>query len=154
VRDELLLLKSFTGLANIACTSAGVSVGGLFQETDLEAELNRVELNCAGTVQLANHFVLQMTERGAGKILFTASIAGEMVAPGEVVSAATKAFVLSFAPSLRYELKDTEVTGRLYSLAPPTQTSSIAQEGTISRLARRANGRASQAMLPGKESTL
>jgi uncharacterized protein len=36
---------------------------------------------------------------GEGKILFTASIAGEMVAPREAVYAATKAFVLSFAHS-------------------------------------------------------
>jgi short-subunit dehydrogenase len=46
----------------------------------------------------------------AGKILFTASIAGEMVAPREAVYAATKAFDLSLAHSLRYELRDTNVT--------------------------------------------
>jgi short-subunit dehydrogenase len=68
---------------DIACINAGVGVGGLFSETDLEAELNMIELNCAGTVQLAKLVVGQMTELGAGKILFTASIAGEMVAPRE-----------------------------------------------------------------------
>ena len=60
-----------------------------------------VELNCTGTVQLAKLVVQQMAELNAGKILFTASIAGEMVAPREAVYAATKAFVLSFAHSLR-----------------------------------------------------
>ena len=41
-----------TGLGrklDIACINAGVGVGGLFVETDLDAELNMVELNCAGT---------------------------------------------------------------------------------------------------------
>src|ERR1700710_1762155 len=106
---------------DIACINAGVGVGGLFSETDLDAELNMVELNCVGTVQLAKLVVRQMTASGAGKILFTASIAGEMVAPREAVYAATKAFVLSFAHSLRYELKETGIT--VTALQPgPTDT--------------------------------
>jgi short-subunit dehydrogenase len=94
---------------DIACLNAGIGVGGLFQETDLETELQMVNLNCVGTIQLAKYIVQDMVTRNAGKILFTASIAGEMVAPREAVYAATKAFVLSFAHSLRYELRDTGV---------------------------------------------
>ena len=106
---------------DIACINAGVGVGGLFSETDLEAELNMVELNCVGTVQLAKAVVRQMRELNAGRILFTASIAGEMVAPREAVYAATKAFVLSFSHSLRYELKETGVM--VTALQPgPTDT--------------------------------
>ena len=106
---------------DVACINAGVGVGGLFSETDLDAELNMVELNCVGTVQLAKLVVRQMRELNAGKILFTASIAGEMVAPREAVYAATKAFVLSFAHSLRYELKETGIS--VTALQPgPTDT--------------------------------
>ena len=106
---------------DVACINAGVGVGGLFAETDLDAELNMVQLNCAGTVHLAKKVVQQMVGAGAGKILFTASIAGEMVAPREAVYAATKAFVLSFAQSVRYELKDSGVT--VTALQPgPTDT--------------------------------
>ena len=106
---------------DVACINAGVGVGGLFQETDLDTEINMVELNCTGTIHLAKHVVRQMTAVNAGKILFTASIAGEMVAPREAVYAATKAFVLSFAHSLRYELRDTGIT--VTALQPgPTDT--------------------------------
>jgi short-subunit dehydrogenase len=106
---------------DVACINAGVGVGGLFKETELDAELNMVNLNCASTVHLAKYVVRHMTNRGEGKILFTASIAGEMVAPREAVYAATKAFVLSFAHSLRFELKDTGVT--VTALQPgPTDT--------------------------------
>ena len=106
---------------DIACINAGVGVGGLFSETDLEAELNMVSLNCAGTVQLAKYVVHHMLARNEGRILFTASIAGEMVAPREAVYAATKAFDLSFAHSLRYELRDTGVS--VTALQPgPTDT--------------------------------
>jgi short-subunit dehydrogenase len=106
---------------DIACINAGVGVGGLFVETGLDAELNMVELNCVGTVHLAKHVVQHMSHRGEGKILFTASIAGEMVAPREAAYAATKAFVLSFAHSLRYELRDTGIS--VTALQPgPTNT--------------------------------
>jgi short-subunit dehydrogenase len=106
---------------DIACINAGVGVGGLFVETDLDAELNMVSLNCAGTVHLAKYVVQQMMRQGEGKILFTASIAGEMVAPREAVYAATKAFVLSFAHSLRYELRDSGIS--VTALQPgPTDT--------------------------------
>lgn len=106
---------------DIVCINAGIGVGGLFDETDLETELKMVALNCAGTVQLAKHAVQHMKQHGEGRILFTASIAGEMVAPREAVYAATKAFDLSFAHSLRYELRDTGVT--VTALQPgPTDT--------------------------------
>jgi uncharacterized protein len=105
----------------VACLNAGVGVGGLFWETDLDAELNMVNLNCTSTVHLAKKIVQQMMETGTGKILFTASIAGEMVAPREAVYAASKAFDLSFAHSLRYELRDTRIT--VTALQPgPTNT--------------------------------
>jgi len=107
------LWKQVTDLGrpvDIACINAGVGVGGLFDETDLDAELNMMQLNCVGTVHLTKHVVRHMKQLAAGKILFTASIAGEMVAPREAVYAATKAFVLSFAHSLRFELKDTGIT--------------------------------------------
>jgi short-subunit dehydrogenase len=115
------VLEGLNRPIDVACINAGVGVGGLFNETDVDEELNMVQLNCASTVHLAKHVVQDMTARGAGHILFTASIAGEMVAPREAVYAATKAFVLSFAHSLRYELRDTGVS--VTALQPgPTDT--------------------------------
>lgn len=90
--------------------NAGVGVGGLFAETSLDEEINMIRLNVEGTAHLAKHVVQHMLPLGEGKILFTASIASEMIAPREAVYAASKAFVLSLAKSLRYELEDTGVT--------------------------------------------
>ena len=119
-----LLWKEITNLGrpvDVACLNAGIGVGGQFWETDLDEELKMIELNCTGTVQLAKYIVRQMRELNAGKILFTSSIAGEMVAPREAVYAATKAFLLSFAHSIRYELRDTGIT--VTTLQPgPTDT--------------------------------
>src|SRR5688572_4875473 len=49
--DELWNETSGLGRpVDIACLNAGIGVGGLFQETDLDEELKMVELNCTGTV--------------------------------------------------------------------------------------------------------
>ena len=101
--------------------NAGVGVGGLFAETDLEKEINLVRLNVESTVHIAKYAVQKMVRQGSGRILITSSIAAEMVAPKEAVYAASKAFDLSFAKSLRYELKDTGVS--VTALQPgPTDT--------------------------------
>ena len=109
--------------------NAGVGVGGDFaRETSLDAELEMIQLNCASTVHLAKHVARQMVERGERRILFTASIAGTMPTPLEAVYGATKAFVLEFALSLRYELKDTGVT--VTALKPgPTDTNFFHRAG-------------------------
>jgi len=90
--------------------NAGVGVGGPFLETDLEAEVRMIRLNCESVVRLAKYAVRQMTRRGQGRILITSSIAGTMPAPFEAAYGATKAFDLSFAEALRGELEDTGVT--------------------------------------------
>src|SRR5579875_2182279 len=101
--------------------NAGVGVGGLFVDTDLDKEINLVRLNVESTVHIAKHAVRKMVGQRDGRILITSSFAGEMVAPKEAVYAASKAFDLSFSKSLRYELKDTGVT--VTALQPgPTDT--------------------------------
>jgi short-subunit dehydrogenase len=109
--DELWkAVESLGQPLDAAAINAGVGVGGLFAETDLEKEINLVRLNVEGTLHIAKHVVKHMLARGEGKILFTASIASEMIAPREAAYAASKAFDLSFAKSLRAELEGTGVT--------------------------------------------
>jgi uncharacterized protein len=104
-----------------AALNAGVGVGGAFAETDLDAELEIVELNCASTVQLAKAVVQDMSARGEGRILFTSSVASQAPEPFQAVYAASKAFVQSFALGIREELKDSGVT--VTALLPgPTET--------------------------------
>ncbi|HZR56609.1 MAG TPA: SDR family oxidoreductase [Terriglobales bacterium] len=108
--------------------NAGVGVGGNFIETDLQEELNLIQLNVTSTVHLAKYVVKEMVSRGSGRILFTSSIAGTMPTPLEAVYGASKAFVLSFSQSLRYELKDTGVS--VTALQPgPTDTNFFRRAG-------------------------
>lgn len=101
--------------------NAGVGVGGEFTKTDLQEELNLINLNVVSSVHLAKRVVKDMVEHSKGRILFTSSIAALMPGPFEAVYAASKAFIHSFAEGLRNELKDTGVT--VTSLMPgPTDT--------------------------------
>jgi uncharacterized protein len=96
---------------DVLVNNAGFGVWGDFaRETDLKDELAMIQLNAASVVALTKLFARDMVKRGKGKILITASEAS--LAPVALMSiyAATKAFVYSFALSLREELKDTDVS--------------------------------------------
>ncbi|MBV9388431.1 MAG: SDR family NAD(P)-dependent oxidoreductase [Chroococcidiopsidaceae cyanobacterium CP_BM_ER_R8_30] len=109
--------------------NAGVGVGGDFaRETDLQDELNLINLNVVSSVHLAKRVVKDMVERGKGRILFTSSIAAIMPGPFEAVYSASKAFIHSFSQGLRNELKDSGVT--VTALMPgPTDTNFFHRAG-------------------------
>jgi uncharacterized protein len=101
--------------------NAGVGNGGAFIDIPLEDEQRLIGLNVGSTVHLAKRIVPGMVRRGAGRVLFTSSIASQMPGPYYATYAASKAFIQSFAHALRYELKDTGVT--VTALLPgPTDT--------------------------------
>jgi len=101
--------------------NAGIANGGDFADSDLDADLRLVDLNCRGTVHLAKHLVREMAAAGEGMLLFTSSVAAGAPGPYQATYAASKAFVQSFAASLRHELRETGVT--VTTLVPgPTDT--------------------------------
>src|SRR5689334_12901417 len=82
--------------------NAGVGVGGDFaRQTSLEDELRLIQLNVTSTVHLAKRVARDMVKRGEGRILITSSVASFLPSPFEAVYGASKAFVQSFAESLR-----------------------------------------------------
>lgn len=84
--------------------------GSFVSDTTLDQDLNTVRLNVMANVILAKHAVQQMVPRGEGKVLITSSIAGTMPTPNHAVYGATKAFLLEFAQSLHFELKEKGIT--------------------------------------------
>jgi short-subunit dehydrogenase len=106
---------------DVLVNNAGVGVYGKFIETDLEEEVSMIHLNTIAYVQLTKLFAPRMVQRGAGRILMTASVASKMPVPYLTVYGATKAFVYEFAQGLREELKESGVT--VTALLPgPTDT--------------------------------
>jgi short-subunit dehydrogenase len=101
--------------------NAGIGVGGRFDQTPLQDDLALVDLNVRSTVHLAKLASRAMVAAGEGRILVTSSIAAVAPGPYHSTYAASKAFVHSFAESIRTELKDTGVS--VTSLMPgPTDT--------------------------------
>lgn len=102
--------------------NAGVGGGGDFaRETELQTDLNIIDLNVRSTVHLAKRVLQDMVPAGHGRILFTSSIASTMPGTFNAVYNASKAFIQSFSQAIRNELKDTGVT--ITALMPgPTET--------------------------------
>jgi short-subunit dehydrogenase len=101
--------------------NAGVGNGGAFTDIPLADEQRLLAVNIGSAVHLAKRIVPDMVRRGAGRVLFTSSVASQMPGPYYATYAASKAFIQSFAHALRYELKDTGVT--VTALLPgPTDT--------------------------------
>jgi short-subunit dehydrogenase len=104
-----------------AAFNAGIGRGDMFLATELADDLSIIDLNVRSTVHLAKLVLRDMANRGAGRVLFTSSVASMMPGSYQTVYNASKSFVQSFAEALRDELRDTGIT--VTSLMPgPTDT--------------------------------
>jgi uncharacterized protein len=106
---------------DVLVNNAGFPVFGLFTETDLDTELEMLQVNVVALTQLTKLFLRGMIERRSGRILNLASTAAFEPGPLMAVYYASKAYVLSFSEALANELRGTGVT--VTTLAPgPTRT--------------------------------
>jgi len=95
---------------DVLVNDAGQGEWGKFMETDLERDLDLIQLNIISVLTLTKLFGQDMVARDEGKILQLGSEASKTYIPLLAVYAATKAFVYSFTIALQNELKDTNVT--------------------------------------------
>jgi short-subunit dehydrogenase len=113
---------------NYLVNDAGQGVYGKFVETDLERELEIIQLNVCSLVVLTKLFLRNMVARNEGRILQLASLVSRNAAPWSAVYAGTKAFVYNFTQSVIEELKGTNVT--MTALRPgATDTDFFRKEG-------------------------
>jgi short-subunit dehydrogenase len=121
VRDHGLAI---TYLVN----DAGQGVYGPFVETDLQQELDIIQLNIVALVSLTKLFLKEMVTRNEGRILQLASLTSKNPTPLSAVYSATKAFIYNFSEALAEELRDTAVT--VTALRPgATDTDFFRKEG-------------------------
>lgn len=110
--------------------NAGFGVGGAFLETEIEREIQMMNLNMVYLTYLTKRFLTEMNRRESGKLLLTSSVAGEMPGPYYAVYAATKAFVQSFAEAIRYEMNELGTGITITALQPgATDTNFFARAG-------------------------
>ena len=128
VRAVVERVEAIGRIPDVLVLNAGVGVAGSFLETDVDSEVEMINLNCVAVVRLAKALVPPMVARGLGRVLITSSFVATMPAPFEAVYGATKAFDLSFAEGLREELRDSGVT--VTALQPgPTATKFFERAG-------------------------
>ena len=89
---------------------AGQGEWGRFFKTDLDREIDLVQLNIIALMSLTKYFLQDMVAQNSGRILNLASSLAKAPTPYMAVYAASKAFVLSFSEALVKELEETNVT--------------------------------------------
>jgi short-subunit dehydrogenase len=95
---------------DVLVNNAGVFAGGLLERQELDRLYEMIQVNVAGVVHLTRALLPGMQERGEGKIVNNASIAGYAHFPGAAAYSATKAAVAGFSDALRRELEESPVT--------------------------------------------
>lgn len=113
--------------------NAGVPVYGRFAETDWTDERAMIRLNVEALTALTDRFLEGMCERGRGRILNVASMAGIVPTPTAAVYGATKAYVRSFSLALAEELAGEEVTVTV--LCPGETDTAFMRRGGMERSA-------------------
>jgi uncharacterized protein len=95
---------------SVLVNNAAFGVFGGFAETDLEQEMQLLQVNMGAVVQLTKLFLKRMLQRREGRILNVASTASFQPGPWMSLYSASKAFVYSFSCALSVELRGTGVS--------------------------------------------
>ncbi|TGE13869.1 SDR family NAD(P)-dependent oxidoreductase [Hymenobacter elongatus] len=106
-------------LIDALVNDAGFGETGYFTDTDMQTELNMIQVNATSLVHLTKLFLRDMLERNTGQILQVGSVASFSPSPCQAVYAATKAFVLSFTEAVQHELRQQKSAVTMTILCPP-----------------------------------
>jgi len=105
------------GLPDIVIANAGISLGvDTALPEDLPVMRQVFETNVLGVAATFQPFVAPMGQRGSGRLVAIASVAGIRGLPGHAAYCASKAAVISYAESLRGELHSSGV--QVLTIAP------------------------------------
>ncbi len=120
---ECFRLHAEAGDIDVLVNNAGYGVFGAFDKTDLQKELNMLDLNIISVHILTKLFLKDFIEKNSGHILNVASSAAFM--PGPLFSSyyASKAYVLRLTQAIREELYRTGRSVYIGALCPgPVRT--------------------------------
>jgi short-subunit dehydrogenase len=124
---EAVMAEGFR--VDILVNNAGFGLGGEFAETDIDRELDMIQVNIAAVTHLTKLFMQPMILRRFGRILNVASTAGFQPGPLMSVYFASKAFVVSFSQAIDEELRNTGVS--VTCLCPGTTATEFAERAGV-----------------------
>lgn len=98
------------GVPDVVIANAGISVGvDTALREDIATMAQVLATNTVGTAATFQPFITPMVQRGSGRLVGVASVAGIRGLPGHGAYCASKAAVISYCESLRGELRGTGV---------------------------------------------
>ncbi|MCK6416624.1 MAG: SDR family oxidoreductase [Giesbergeria sp.] len=98
------------GVPDVVIANAGISVGvDTALREDIATMAQVLATNTVGTAATFQPFITPMVQRGSGRLVGIASVAGIRGLPGHGAYCASKAAVISYCESLRGELRGTGV---------------------------------------------
>jgi len=124
-------IKKQNQKVTILINNAGFGDYNEFIKTDIEKQLEMVQLNISSLITLTRLFINDMQIANYGKILNVSSILAFFPMPLFSVYAATKSFVLSFSEALNEELKPTNIS--VTCLCPGPTKSNFTQNSEMDK---------------------
>ncbi len=98
---------------------AGFGAVGVFDETDIDRQLEMIDVNCASLTLLTHLFLQDFKKCDSGAILNVASSAGLLPGgPNMAVYYATKAYVISLTNAIHEELSSCGSSVKIAALCP------------------------------------
>ena len=113
----------------ILINNAGFNECGEFLKTDLQMEINMIQLHAIFTTEMMKVFFPGMIKNKYGRILNLGSTGSFMPCPYNAVYAATKAYILYVSKGINAELKGTGV--KITTLCPGATKTEFAQKAGI-----------------------
>ena len=123
---------------NILVNNAGFGLWGTFGELPVEGQLEMMNLNMNALVALTHHFLPILSNSKPSYIMNVASLASFLAIPHFSIYAATKAFVLSFSRSLRFDVAKKGVA--VSCLCPGATESEFLQRAGMEAVGDKAKG--------------
>jgi uncharacterized protein len=95
---------------NVVVNNAGFGLNGAFEQLPIAEQINIVEVNVKAQLQIAYAFIPVLRKFNKSYLLNLGSTSGYQSVPYLSIYAASKAFVISFTRSLRYELRNSSIS--------------------------------------------
>lgn len=106
--EELLQMTDELNIGLLVC-NAGFGAAGNFLDTDIESEVNMLNVNCMAVTRMVHHFGLKFKTKGAGGVILLSSIVATQGAARSAHYAATKAYVHTLGEGLQQEWLDSGI---------------------------------------------
>lgn len=102
--------KPFYTELSIVVNNAGYGLNAPFEKLDIDEHINIIDVNIKAQMKISHAFIPLLKKFSRSYLLNVGSTTCFQPVPYLAVYAASKAFVLSFTRSLRYELKDSPIS--------------------------------------------